>query len=206
MNKLLALVSTVLIGLPGGAWACVVRDRLVGPVDGEPEVKATTKVELKGELVSLWKTLPVTRCEPPPFEVSFRLKTKDRSFDLDLGGKLELLGLAAKLDGKVVIVNGVLETSVTTAPGPLVARKEVVRVMQIRAADDSRPDSRNIDEVRQAVIGKSVAEARQMVTGKGFKFRVVREDDRWLPITEDLRHYRINVSVDKGIVTSADIG
>ncbi len=56
------------------------------------------------------------------------------------------------------------------------------------------------------LIGKSIEEARLVCVESNRDFRVVREDSTQYIITMDLRLNRINVEVDNGIITFADIG
>ena len=52
------------------------------------------------------------------------------------------------------------------------------------------------------IIGKTVAEARQLLESRGHTLRVAVEDGQSLMLTMDYRPLRANVTVVKGVVTA----
>lgn len=69
--------------------------------------------------------------------------------------------------------------------------------------------SATVIAVSQEVIGMTEEEAIQTIEGKSgeeLDYRVVRRDDESYPMTMDYRINRINLEIDKGIVTKTSIG
>lgn len=58
----------------------------------------------------------------------------------------------------------------------------------------------------EKLIGKKLEEAVTDIKGNGLTPRIVREDNKNHIITMDLRMDRVNLEVDKGIVTYYKIG
>lgn len=58
----------------------------------------------------------------------------------------------------------------------------------------------------EAVIGMSVEQATTWAGEHGFTVRVIMQDGQPLPATKDYREDRINLTVDKGVVTQATMG
>ena len=61
-------------------------------------------------------------------------------------------------------------------------------------------------EFVDSLVGLTEAEAEQQIQNKGFCSRVMRRDGRSFMGTCDMRHDRINLSVNNGRVTEADVG
>lgn len=57
-----------------------------------------------------------------------------------------------------------------------------------------------------ALVGLTVAEAKQAVAERLLLFRVLSEDGQSFPATADYRLERVNVHVEAGKVTHADVG
>ena len=64
------------------------------------------------------------------------------------------------------------------------------------------------EEIARAVVGKTEAEAISLITGKGVGliYRVVKRDGESFVITMDYRTDRINLEIEKDIVTAANVG
>jgi len=56
------------------------------------------------------------------------------------------------------------------------------------------------------LVGRTVAEAQQLVESQGYTFRVILEAGKPLFVTADWRTDRVNVEVSAGKVVRADIG
>lgn len=64
------------------------------------------------------------------------------------------------------------------------------------------------EEIARAVVGKTEAEAISLITGKGVGliYRVVKRDGESFVVTMDYRTDRINLEIEKDIVTAANVG
>ena len=63
-----------------------------------------------------------------------------------------------------------------------------------------------MDILVSSLVGKTKEEAANLCRANGYFPRVVREDGVGFMITMDLRFDRINLDIDKGLVTRASIG
>ena len=63
-------------------------------------------------------------------------------------------------------------------------------------------------ELAASVIGKTEQEAIEMINNKGgqITYRIVKRDSESFPVTMDYRMDRINLEIEKGIITSASVG
>lgn len=58
----------------------------------------------------------------------------------------------------------------------------------------------------EALVGLTMDEARQIVAQRPLAFRILTEDGESFPATADYRTDRVNVHVQAGRVTAADVG
>ena len=57
-----------------------------------------------------------------------------------------------------------------------------------------------------APIGLSELEAIKLIESEGFTARVIARDGESLPATKDYRLDRVNISIENGVVVSAELG
>jgi hypothetical protein len=62
------------------------------------------------------------------------------------------------------------------------------------------------NELLESLIGLTKEEGSKVCLENDYKVRVTREDSNNSVITMDLRFDRINLELDKGIITKCDIG
>ena len=62
------------------------------------------------------------------------------------------------------------------------------------------------DEFLESLLGLSEEEAVNRCIDNGHRVRVTRTDDRYYIITMDLRFDRVNLELDNGVITKADVG
>ena len=63
-----------------------------------------------------------------------------------------------------------------------------------------------INRLLQGLVGMDLTQATHLCQVSGFDSRVTREDSTHFMLTHDLRFDRVNLEVDNGIVTKADLG
>lgn len=62
------------------------------------------------------------------------------------------------------------------------------------------------NELLESLIGLTKEEGTKVCLDNDYKVRITREDSNNYVITMDLRFDRINLKLDKGIITKCDIG
>ena len=62
------------------------------------------------------------------------------------------------------------------------------------------------NELLESLIGLTKEEGTKVCLDNDYKVRITREDSNNYVITMDLRFDRINLELDKGIITKCDIG
>ncbi len=62
------------------------------------------------------------------------------------------------------------------------------------------------NELLESLIGMDKESGSELCREKGYKVRITREDSNNYAITMDLRFDRINLEIDKGLITKCDIG
>ena len=62
------------------------------------------------------------------------------------------------------------------------------------------------NELLESLIGMDKESGSELCREKDYKVRISREDSNNYAITMDLRFDRINLEIDKGLITKCDIG
>ena len=62
------------------------------------------------------------------------------------------------------------------------------------------------NELLESLIGLTKEEGTKLCLENDYEFRITREDSNNYVITMDLHFDRINLELDKGIITKCDIG
>jgi|LakMenEpi03Aug12_release.lakeMendotaPanAssembly.Ray.scaffolds.fasta_scaffold2991336_2 hypothetical protein len=62
------------------------------------------------------------------------------------------------------------------------------------------------NELLESLIGMNKESGTELCKENDYKVRITREDSNNYAITMDLRFDRINLEIDKGLITKCDIG
>lgn len=106
-------------------------------------------------------------------------------------------GLTALAEGKTTV----------TAISPGGDRFEFTVLIRAKGVSLWGPEALAV-EVSAQVVGKTEAEAIELLDGKGGQviYRIVKRDGESFPVTLDYRMDRVNLEIENGIVTNASVG